>query len=71
LKNLKTILIEAGSGIEDIVKTTIFLTDMKDFKVVNSLYGDIFEETYPARSCFQVVKLPLGGLVEIEAIAKV
>ena len=69
MKNLGAILKEAGSDYSKVVKTTIFLADMNDFAKVNEVYKSYFDETYPARSCVQVAKLPLGGLVEIECIA--
>lgn len=69
LKNLKAILNEAGCDAKDVVKTTIFLADIKDFATVNEIYGKFFAEGAPARSCFQVAALPAGGLVEIEAVA--
>ena len=61
--------IEAGLTFDDVVKTTVFLTDMEDFGVVNSIYGEKFAENAPARSCVQVAGLPKGVKVEIEAIA--
>lgn len=69
LKNLKAILEEAGCSVSDVVKTTIFLADINDFATVNEIYGKFFEAGAPARSCFQVAKLPANGLVEIEAVA--
>lgn len=69
MHNVEAILKEAGYTLQDIVKTTIFLTDMNDFKEVNEIYKGFFGESFPARSCYQVVKLPLNGLVEIECIA--
>ena len=69
--NLKAILAAAGSDVSQIVKTTIFLADMGDFKAVNAVYGEFFEGAPPARSTVQVAALPLGGLVEIEAVALV
>jgi len=69
LKNLRAVLAAAGGSLENIVKTTIFLTDMGDFKTVNELYGAAFEGEFPSRSCIQVAALPLGGSVEIEAVA--
>ena len=71
LKNLGAVLKEAGSDYSKIVKTTIFLADMNDFAKVNEIYKSYFGEEYPARSCVQVAKLPLGGLVEVECIAYV
>ncbi|RUA18296.1 MAG: hypothetical protein DSY55_00400 [Clostridia bacterium] len=70
LVNLKAVLEAAGSGMADIVKTTVFLADMADFATVNGIYGDFFEKTPPARSTVAVAGLPLGALVEIEAIAQ-
>ncbi|MDD6073744.1 MAG: RidA family protein [Clostridium sp.] len=70
MKNLGAILEAAGSDYKRVVKTTIFLADMGDFAAVNQIYQSYFDGEYPARSCFQVAKLPLGGLVEIECIAE-
>jgi 2-iminobutanoate/2-iminopropanoate deaminase len=71
MENIGAILESAGFKYEDIVKTTIFLQDLNDFTVVNGIYEQYFSNgQYPARSCIQVAKLPLGGLVEIECIAK-
>ncbi|GMA07321.1 reactive intermediate/imine deaminase [Tetragenococcus halophilus subsp. flandriensis] len=67
--NLKEILLEMDLSFSDIVKTTVFLTDMTDFAAVNEVYADYFGEWKPARSCFVVKELPLGGSFEIEAIA--
>lgn len=69
LHNLAAVLSAAGSSIDLIVKTSIFLTDIADFAVVNGIYAEVFEGEPPARSTFQVAALPLGALVEIEAIA--
>lgn len=69
MRNVEAILKEAGYTLQDIVKTSIFLTDMNDFAQVNEIYKSFFGESFPARSCYQVVKLPLNGLVEIECIA--
>ena len=71
MKNMGAILKEAGSDYSKIVKTTIFLADMNDFAKVNEIYKSYFGVEYPARSCVQVAKLPLGGLVEVECIAYV
>ena len=71
MTNMGAILKEAGSDYSKIVKTTIFLADMNDFAKVNEIYKSYFGEEYPARSCVQVAKLPLGGLVEVECIAYV
>ena len=69
MENLGKVLKEAGSDYSKIIKTTIFLADMNDFSVVNEIYKGYFGESYPARSCVQVAKLPKDGLVEIECIA--
>ncbi|HIR31919.1 MAG TPA: RidA family protein [Candidatus Faecousia faecavium] len=69
MKNMGAILKEAGCDYSNIIKTTIFLTDMNDFAVVNEIYKSYFDGNYPARSCIQVAKLPLNGLVEIECMA--
>ena len=68
-ENLKTILTEAGVSFENVVKTTVFLTDMNDFAAVNDIYAQYFTGEYPARSCVQVAALPKGASFEIEAIA--
>jgi 2-iminobutanoate/2-iminopropanoate deaminase len=69
LNNLDAILKAAGASFEDIVKTTIFLTDMADFKTVNEIYAKRFSSAPPARSTVAVKDLPRSGKVEIEAIA--
>ncbi len=69
MKNMGAILKESGCDYSNIIKTTIFLTDMNDFSVVNEIYKSYFDGNYPARSCIQVAKLPLNGLVEIECMA--
>jgi 2-iminobutanoate/2-iminopropanoate deaminase len=69
LKNLGAVLEAAGVSYADVVKTTVFLADMKDFKTMNGIYAKYFTGETPARSCVQVAKLPKGGLVEIEAVA--
>ena len=72
MENLRAVLKEAGSGLEHIVKTTIFVVDLAHFKTVNEVYGGFFGGeggAPPARSTVQVAALPLGGLVEIEAVA--
>jgi len=67
--NLKVVLEAAGSSFEKVVKTTVFLNDMKDFATVNSIYAKYLGTDSPARSAVQVAALPKGALVEIEAIA--
>ena len=69
LENLKAVLEDAGSSIDDVLKTTVFLDAIGDFSKVNEIYAEYFGENSPARSCFEVAALPLGGLVEIEAVA--
>ena len=69
MKNMGAILAEAGSDYSKVLKTTIFLVDMNDFAKVNEIYKSYFGTEFPARSCVQVAKLPLGGLVEVECIA--
>lgn len=71
MKNLGAVLEAAGSSYKKIVKTLIFLTDMNDFAAVNKIYESYFGGDFPARSCVQAAKLPLGGLVEIECVAEV
>jgi 2-iminobutanoate/2-iminopropanoate deaminase len=71
LSNLRAVLTEAGAELEDVLKTTIFLTDLNTFTTVNAIYGEYFDDkTAPARSTVQVAALPKGVLIEIEAIAK-
>ncbi len=69
LTNLKNVLESAGSSLEKVVKTTVFIRDMADFPKMNAVYGEFFTSAPPARSTIAVAGLPKGGLVEIEAIA--
>ncbi len=69
MRNIGEILKQAGLGYADVLKTTVFVTDMGDFSTVNAVYQRYFEGACPARSCVQVAALPKGGLVEIECIA--
>lgn len=69
MDNLAAVLAGAGSSLEKLVKTTIFLTDLADFAVVNTVYGGYFSTSPPARSTVQVAALPRGARIEIEAIA--
>ncbi|MBO6210460.1 MAG: RidA family protein [Schwartzia sp.] len=69
LENLKAILEAAGSSLENVVKTTVYITNMDDFAKVNGIYGQYFQENPPARVCVEVSKLPKGALVEIDVIA--
>lgn len=70
LKNLENILKEAGCTLKNVVKTTVFMTDLTKFAEMNAVYASFFKENPPARSTIQVVALPKGSVVEIEAIAK-
>jgi 2-iminobutanoate/2-iminopropanoate deaminase len=70
LENVKAILEEAGTSLENVVKTTVFVKNMSDFAVVNEVYAKYFKNDMPARSCVEV-KLPKDALVEIEVIALV
>lgn len=70
LSNVKAILEEGGSSIDQVVKTTVFLKDMNDFAAMNEVYATFFKMgNYPARSAVQVAKLPKDALVEIEVVA--
>lgn len=69
MENIEAVLAAAGLGFGDIVKTTIFLTDLADFAAVNEVYGRRFQQAPPARSTVQVAALPRGAKVEIETIA--
>ena len=69
LDNLAAILTEAGSSMDRIVKTTVFLTSLDDFQGMNSVYAERVGDTPPARSTIEVAGLPSGALVEIEAVA--
>jgi len=71
MKNLGAILKEAGSSMDKVVKTTIYLKDLGDFAAVNEVYASFFKGSYPARSCFEVAGLPKGAKVEIEAVAAI
>ncbi len=69
LKNLEAILKESGCSLDDVVKTTVLLSNIEDFKSMNEVYAKFFTNDCPARAAFEVAKLPLGALVEIEAVA--
>lgn len=69
LKNVKAILEEAGTSLENVVKTTVFIKNMDDFGKINEVYGEFFTEKQPARSCVEVARLPKDVQVEIEVIA--
>jgi 2-iminobutanoate/2-iminopropanoate deaminase len=69
LQNLKAVLEAGGSRLEHVVKTTVFLQDIGEFAQMNAVYAEFFPESPPGRSAVQVAALPLGGRVEIEAVA--
>ncbi|HLS54035.1 MAG TPA: RidA family protein [Tissierellaceae bacterium] len=69
LENVKAVLEAAGASLEDVVKVTVFVTDMGQFGQINEIYGEYFSKHKPARSLVEVSKLPLGGQIEIEAVA--
>ncbi|BEQ15982.1 RidA family protein [Desulfoferula mesophila] len=69
LKNLSAILSEAGAGLEQVFKTTVFLADLDDFQVMNQVYSRFFSADPPARACVKVARLPRGARVEIELVA--
>lgn len=69
MRNMGEILKQAGMTYANIIKTTVFMTDLNDFSTVNAVYQRYFEGAYPARSCVQVAALPKNALVEIECVA--
>jgi 2-iminobutanoate/2-iminopropanoate deaminase len=69
LKNLAAVLEAAGSGLNSVVKTTVFLVDMQEFAAMNEVYGKFFKEQPPARATVEAARLPRDARVEIEAIA--
>lgn len=69
LENCKSILEEAGTSMDKVFKTTVFVKDLNDFAAVNEVYGMYFKENPPARSCVQIAKLPMDAVIEIEVIA--
>jgi len=71
LENIEAVLGAADLSLDDVVKTTVFVNDMRYYDDVNEIYGDYMSEPYPARSAVEVVKLPVDIKVEIEAIASV
>ena len=70
LLNVKAILNEAGTTMDHVIKTTVFMADMNDFAEMNSVYSEFFNTPYPARSAVAVKTMPKGALVEIEVIAE-
>ena len=71
ITNLKNVLEAAGAGLDKVVKTTVFISDMNDFAALNAVYAEMFGDTKPARSCVQVARLPKDVKLEIEAVAAV
>lgn len=69
LSNIKSILEAAGLSMDNVVKTTVLMTNLGDFTKMNEVYGTFFSGAYPARAAYQVVALPKGAMVEIEAVA--
>ncbi|WP_412928078.1 RidA family protein [Globicatella sp. PHS-GS-PNBC-21-1553] len=69
-KNIQAVLESEGLTLNNVVKVLVLLADINDFSAVNAIYGEYFNEPYPARSAFQVAALPLGGQIEIEVIAE-
>lgn len=69
LENCKAVLEAAGLSMGDVIKTTVFLSDMENFGAMNEVYATYFSGTFPARSAFQVARLPKDALVEIECLA--
>jgi 2-iminobutanoate/2-iminopropanoate deaminase len=71
LDNVRAVLAAAGAGPGDVVKVTVYLTDMDDFAAVNRVYAEFFSAPFPARSCVAIARLPLDAPLEIEAVAVV
>lgn len=69
-ENIKTVLAELCADTGDVLKTTVFLTNIADFSEVNKLYAEVFGPDYPARTCVEVSALPMGLSIEVECIAK-
>ena len=69
MKNMKNLMEAAGTSLENVVKTTVFIQSMDDFGTINGIYSKYFVSECPARSCVEVAKLPKGVLLEMEAIA--
>jgi 2-iminobutanoate/2-iminopropanoate deaminase len=70
LRNIEAILRQGGSSLAQVVRVTVYLTNMDDFSAVNAVYSNYFPNNFPARSCVEVSRLPLGALVEIDAMAR-
>jgi 2-iminobutanoate/2-iminopropanoate deaminase len=71
IRNVSAILEAAGTGLNNVIKTTIFVADLSNFTAINEAYAEFFGESVPARSCVQVAAIPKGAAIEIEAIAKI
>ena len=71
ITNLRNVLEAAGGGLCNVVKTTVFISDMNDFAAINGVYAELFGDTKPARSCVEVARLPKDVKIEIEAIASI
>ena len=69
ITNLRNVLEAAGSGLDKVVKTTVFISDMNNFAALNAVYAELFGDAKPARSCVEVARLPKDVMVEIEAVA--
>ncbi len=69
IKNLAAVLAGAGTGLEKVIKTTVFIKNMNDFAVINEVYKKFFTSDFPARSCVEVARLPKDVLIEIECVA--
>lgn len=69
-ENIRTVLGELGLTMDDVLKTTVFLTNLGDFAEVNKLYAEYFGPNYPARSCVEVSRLPMSLTIEVECIAR-
>ncbi|SFX40095.1 endoribonuclease L-PSP [Thermoactinomyces sp. DSM 45891] len=69
LRNVEAVLQEAGVGLEQVVKTTLFIKDMNQFQTINEIYAEYFADHRPARSCLEVARLPKDVLIEMEVIA--
>lgn len=71
IKNVQAVLAAAGCQLEDVVKTTLYVKDLRHFDQINTVYGEYFSKHKPARSCVEVSRLPKDVLIEIEVIARV
>lgn len=70
-ENMKIVLGELGCSMSDVLKTTVFMQDLGAFGAVNAVYAEYFGPNFPARSCVEVAKLPMGALVEVEAVVAI